>query len=240
MDPLTGLATLQGTLWYNLEGTPTNFADIGGLMIDIAHDHANNILYGVDLGNDCLWNINPSTYELTLIGFMGIDINYAQDAAFDQENGLLYLAAYTTTGSLYWIDTVSGGAYKVGQLGSAGYECTGFAIPYGGAELDVPDVTISGTGTLTWTAVDGAASYNVYSSADPYGTFTWEGNTTSTEYTGAAAEKIFYIVTAVNAARLSSERPEISHNIVNRNTGNLRAPKRFDSGIAPTLNLKNK
>ena len=61
-------------------------------MIDIAYDNFTNTLYGIDLGNDCLWTINPTTRELTLIGFMGIDINYAQDAAFDQDNGLLFLA----------------------------------------------------------------------------------------------------------------------------------------------------
>ncbi len=41
-------------------------------MIDIAYDNTNNILYGIDLGNDCLWIINPATYELTLVGYLGI------------------------------------------------------------------------------------------------------------------------------------------------------------------------
>jgi hypothetical protein len=230
LDPLTGLATLQGTMWYDLEGTPTNLAGIGGLMISIAYDNFANVLYGIDLGNDCLWTINPVTYELTLVGFMGIDINYAQDAAFDQTNGLLFLAGYSTFGGLYWIDTDFGGAYLVGSLGSAGYECTALAIPYG--DLDTaPVVTISGTGTLAWTAVPGAVSYNVYSSDDPYGTYTLEANVRATQYIGSPAAKKFYKVTALGGRALSS-RPELLNNVAPRSTRDLGVEKRFNTGLA--------
>lgn len=67
--------------------------------------NTNNILYGVSDLATIAWTINPATYELTLVGFLGIDLNYAQDAAFDQESGLLYLAGYAGGGALYWLDT---------------------------------------------------------------------------------------------------------------------------------------
>jgi len=205
MNPTTGLATLLGTMWYNNSGTPANFADINGLMIDIAYDNTNNILYGIDLGNDCLWNINTATYEVTLIGFLGIDLNYAQDAAFDQTNGMLFLAGYAGGGALYWIDTTSGAAYKVNNFPS-NQEYTAFAIPYGTFAAG-PVATMTGSGTVTWAAVPGAVSYNVYSSDDPYGTYTLEDNVIGTSYTNTTASHKFYQITAVGGRQVSNRQP---------------------------------
>ncbi|MCK9336042.1 MAG: hypothetical protein M0Q99_12115, partial [Candidatus Cloacimonetes bacterium] len=230
VDPTTGLATLGGTLWYNLEGTPTNFVDIGGLMIAAAYDNTNNILYGIDLGNDALWTINPTTWELTLVGFFGVDLNYAQDAAFDQTSGMLYLSAYSSFGGLYWVDTTSGAAYLVNVFGTSAYELDGFAIPYGLAP-ETPVVTISGQGTLTWDPVLGAMSYDVYSSDDPYGTYTLEASVIGTQYTGLAAAKKFYKVYAVGG-RQSTNHQELRVNTLPRKTGRLGVEKRNNTGIA--------
>jgi hypothetical protein len=59
--------------------------------------------------------------------------------------------------------------------------------------------------TITWDAVTGAAAYLVYSSADPYGTFTLDGTGTfnGTEWTGPfAGSKMFYYVVAVNDTKV--------------------------------------
>ncbi len=231
LNDATGLATVLGTMWYNLEGTPTNLPDLGGLMIDIAYDNFTNTLYGIDLGNDCLWTINPTTYELTLIGFFGIDINYAQDAAFDQVNGMLFLCGYSTFGGLYLIDTTTGGAYLVGPLGTNAYEVDGFAIPYGTLAA-APVVTIAGSGTLTWAPIDGAMAYKVYSSDDPYGTFTFEATVSGTSYTGPASAKKFYKVTAVGG-RTNYNRQPINNNISMRNAPLQKNGKPDQTGPAP-------
>ncbi len=238
MDPATGAIGVGDSLWYNLEGTNYSLANIGGLMIDIAYDNTNNILYGIDLGNDCLWTINPATYELTLVGFLGIDLNYAQDAAFDQENGLLYLAGYAGGGALYWLDTTYGGAYKVGNFTASGYELTAFAIPYG-ALATAPVATISGTGQLSWTPVTGAVAYNVYSADDPYGTFTLEATVRGTTYTGPSAPKKFYKVTAVGGRQLSNHQ-EIRFREPIKFNGKLNQNDRYDFGPVNGFSMRSK
>ncbi|MDD3150731.1 MAG: S8 family serine peptidase [Candidatus Gastranaerophilales bacterium] len=54
--------------------------------------------------------------------------------------------------------------------------------------------------TVSWDAVSGATSYDVYSSTDPYGTFTFVTNvaTTSYLYTPASETKLFWYVVAKN------------------------------------------
>ncbi len=207
-------------------------------MIDIAYDNTNNILYGIDLGNDCLWIINPATYELTLVGYLGIDLNYAQDAAFDQDNGLLYLAGYASEGALYWVDTTYGGAYKVGNFTTSVIELTAFAIPYG-ALATAPVATISGTGQLSWTPVTGAVAYNVYSADDPYGNFTLEATVRGTTYTGPTAAKKFYKVTAVGG-RQQSNHQEIRFREPIKHNGKLNQNDRYNFGPVNGFSMRSK
>ncbi|CAO80453.1 choice-of-anchor J domain-containing protein [Candidatus Cloacimonas acidaminovorans] len=238
MDPATGAIGVGDSLWYNLEGTNYSITNLGGLMIDIAYDNTNNILYGIDLGNDCLWTINPATYELTLVGFLGIDLNYAQDAAFDQDSGLLYLAGYAGGGALYWIDTTYGGAYKVGKFTASGYELTAFAIPYG-TLATAPVATISGTGQLSWTPVTGAVAYNVYSADDPYGTYTLEATVRGTTYTGPTAPKKFYKVTAVGG-RQQTNHQEIRFREPIKHNGKLNQNDRYEFGPVNGFSMRSK
>lgn len=244
MNVNTGVATYVDSLWYNLEGTSYSLANIGGLMIDIAYDNFTNTLYGIDLGNDCLWTINPTTRELTLIGFMGIDINYAQDAAFDQDNGLLFLAGYAGGGALYWIDTTYGGAYKVGNFpGDA--EVTAFAIPYG--LISVPEVTIASNGTISWAPVNGAIKYSIYKATDPYGTFSWYADAYGTSWTDpnfTTDARAFYKVTAVGGMR-NVNRQEMRYSNPIQHKGNMNSQKRYNTGLAnqslmPTKSKPNK
>jgi hypothetical protein len=231
MDTATGLATSVAVMWYDLDGTPTSLADIGGLMIACAYDNLNEILYGVDLGNDCLWVIDPLTAELTLIGFFGIDLNYAQDAAFDQENGLLFLAGYAGEGALYWVDTTYGGAYKVGPFGAAAYELDGFAIPYG--ILSIPDPAIDATGAMTWPEVTGAVHYKVLKATDPYGTYVPYATVYGTTWTDPlfAEDMGFYQIVAVGG-RLSEEQAEVRFTEPLRKPGKIGGKNRVETGIA--------
>lgn len=118
-----------------------NFGISEGVMIAIAFDDSGN-LYGTELITDSLYSINPVNGVATQIGSgLGININYAQDMAFDIDNDILYLSAYTVApvkeGALYTCNKFTGVAKKVGTFQGAA-EITGFAIPYCGIPHIIP------------------------------------------------------------------------------------------------------
>jgi len=115
----SGAATLVG----NMNST--------GLVIGIACNN-NGDLFGITL-NDDLVSINKTTGVATVVGPLGVDINYAQDIAFDRDNDVLYGTLYTTTGILAEINTTTGAATTLATFGA---ELTGFAIPY---QFTLPD-----------------------------------------------------------------------------------------------------
>jgi len=184
INPLNGAKTMVGS-----------FGLAGSVFITIAYNNNTQILYGIDIVTDALYTINPVTGAAALVGALGVDLNYAQDMAFDQTSGLLYLAGYTTTGSLYWVDTNTGAASLIAPF-QGGWEIDGFVIPYGG--LQAPDLSIAADGTLSWGPVAGATGYKIYGGADPYGTLTYLGSTTATSWLDPAFPQMmqFYQVTA--------------------------------------------
>jgi len=142
-----------------------------GIMIAIAFDGSGN-LYGTEVTTDSLYSINPANGIAKKIGNgLGININYAQDMAFDIDTGILYLSAYTIApvkeGALYTCNKFTGVAKKVGTFQGAA-EIAGLAIPYGGIPHLIPStikggilkigeskiqLTIKNTGGLTCTNV---------------------------------------------------------------------------------------
>lgn len=120
----TGNSTLVGSFGLAPENN----------MIAIAFDGAGN-LYGDEIDTDNLYQIDITSGEATLIGSLGVNIRYAQDMAYDIDDGILYLAAYTISpareGALYTCNTTTGAATKIGTFQGAA-QITGFAIPYGG------------------------------------------------------------------------------------------------------------
>ena len=111
------LATAQVTLVGEI--TP-------GIIIGIAADAAGN-LYGLDINDDSLYNIDKTTGQGTAIGSTGLDLNFAQDIAFDRDNGTLYGALYAMGGGLYQIDVNTGTATLLAEYGD---EIDALAIPY--------------------------------------------------------------------------------------------------------------
>ena len=77
----TGAATAVGEI--------TNAA----VIIDIAIN-VDGVMYGVDITNDTLVRIDPTTGAGTVVGPIGFDADYAQGMDFEESSGLLYLAAY--------------------------------------------------------------------------------------------------------------------------------------------------
>jgi hypothetical protein len=126
VDTSTGAATMIGPF----------LADTS-VMIGIACDSAGN-MYGEDLGTDKLYSIDTSTGEATEIGPVGINLNYAQDIAYDKDNDVLYSTGYKGSGAgggaLGTLDTSDGhytfiGNFPIGDLGCPA-EVDAFAIPY--------------------------------------------------------------------------------------------------------------
>ena len=115
-------------------------------MVGIAADNDGN-LYGIDLQTNSLYSIHTVTGAATKIGELGFSINYAQDIAYDRDNGILYGTLYnsnTYSGGLYVINTETGAATLTYDFG---VEIDGLAIPYGNVPATTYTVTISGGGS---------------------------------------------------------------------------------------------
>ncbi|HNY63080.1 MAG TPA: T9SS type A sorting domain-containing protein [Bacteroidales bacterium] len=84
-------------------------------------------LYAISLESDNLVTIDKTTGAATVIGSLGININYAQDIAYDRDNDVLYGTLFTSSGGLYIINTTTGTATLLTEFVD---ELTGFAIPY--------------------------------------------------------------------------------------------------------------
>ena len=135
----TSLYTLD---WTTGASTLIGSHNIGDTMIGIAGDGEGN-LYGVSVSFTAispLYSIDPATGNATSIGSTGGQLLYAQDLAFDKDNGILYSAAYFGDGTppgLYEIDTDTGAMTGWGDF-PGGMEVSGFAIPYTLAEPGAP------------------------------------------------------------------------------------------------------
>ncbi|NCC87555.1 MAG: T9SS type A sorting domain-containing protein [Clostridia bacterium] len=102
----TGVLTLVGT---------------GAEGMIIGMDFANDgMLYGPGL-NDNLYQIDPATGTVTLIGALGVDINYGQDVSFDFEANKLYTV---TCGAVYefgYYDLATGAFTSIADMGGDQY-----------------------------------------------------------------------------------------------------------------------
>lgn len=124
VDPDTGAVTDLGPL-----------AGVAG-AIDLAYSTEDGMIYIVDIVSDHLFRVDPDTLAVTDVGALGANANYAQGMDFEEETGILYWAAYTTTGELRVIDTTTGASSLVGAF-SGGAEVDAFAFATGGT-VDVP------------------------------------------------------------------------------------------------------
>ncbi len=92
----------------------------------IAIDTAGNA-FMADIGDDNLYSVNLSTGASTLVGPLGININFAQDADFDPATDTLYMGAYIGGGVNQFcsVDTTTG---AVTQLGTVNADCAELTI----------------------------------------------------------------------------------------------------------------
>lgn len=106
------LATGVATLKMPLSGFTSTEIPI---WMDI--DNSGNA-YVAEVVNDNLWKLNLDSGAATMIGSLGINIQFAQDADFNRETNVLYMAAYfgaaVGQGQLRTVNTTTGATTLVG------------------------------------------------------------------------------------------------------------------------------
>jgi hypothetical protein len=136
VDVTSGATTLVGS--HGITNT----------MIDVTCDNDGN-LYGYDVlwsGHSTLYSIDKSIGQATPIGDMGYGFVYAQDGAYDRDNGIFYVAGYFNDGTpsaLLICDTQTG-ACTIEDYFQYGVFIDGFAIPFGSPDTSpTADFTFS-------------------------------------------------------------------------------------------------
>ncbi len=219
LDKETGLATEVGELTWEGEA-------IVGSFLGLAYDNTYDILYGLGvfmngtIGMNGVFTIDLNTLEVEPLGYTtGYNLNYAQDMAFDQNTGLLYLSAYDDglDGMLLLVNTFApdndgllGDCFLVGPFEN-GAEIDGFAIPWG-YDIITPELEIDSDGTLSWSDTN-ALYYYIYGSNDPYDGYTLLHTTSSTSWLDPSfgEDMKFYYVTTANFAPSSRVTPRIEN-----------------------------
>ena len=90
----------------------------------------NGTLYAISSLYDNFAMIDKTTGAATTIGNLGVNLNYAQDIAYDRDNNILYGTLFlddSLIGGLYVINTTTGAATLIANLGDL---FAGLAIPY--------------------------------------------------------------------------------------------------------------
>ncbi|MCF8056246.1 MAG: carboxypeptidase regulatory-like domain-containing protein [Desulfocapsa sp.] len=134
VDTLTGTATSVGVI----SNAPC--------IIDIAINDSGE-MFGVDIVNNNLVQINPATGAGTIVGSVGINANYAQGMDFEDGSDVLYWAAYSTTGELRTIDTTTGASALVDAFpGGTQIDCLAFTPGFYAGEIPwLTETPTSGT-----------------------------------------------------------------------------------------------
>jgi hypothetical protein len=136
IGPTTGqtLATIN-----EVTGATTPIAALSGLspadgITGIAIDSSGQ-MFGIDRNNDVLVKIDKATAAVTTVGALGIDTSNVAGLAFDQLTGILYFAD-TPSASMYTIDTGTGTATLIAEIGDGSTALKALAI----ARAGIPDL----------------------------------------------------------------------------------------------------
>ena len=141
VDRNTGATTLVG----EMTGMPC------AIWIAISPD---GLMYSVDIVNDAAFAVDKTSGAASLLGSVGFNANYGQDADFDQSTGVLYWAAFNSdafAAEIRTLDTTTGGSTLVYSLGFT--QIVGLATEtVGGAcaqPIDLPWLSLSPTAGTT-------------------------------------------------------------------------------------------
>lgn len=154
----TDLFTVDTTTGaYTLVGTISGVGSGGSYVMGIAVDPNTGLMYGIEIVTSSLVAIDKTTGAGTTIGALGFSTRFSQGLDFDAASGIMYLASidYGNTGAqnMYTVDTSTGTATLVGEIGSSIIQLGAFAVavPSGpcGQPADQPWLSISPTGGTT-------------------------------------------------------------------------------------------
>lgn len=174
-DNIIGLtydASSKGTMYvatYNLANSNLYTVDEGLNAHYIGTITSNDVLLGIacnDAGdmygigvNDTLYSINKTTGEGAVVGYLGLDIKYVQDIAFDRGNNILYGTLYNGSyGGLYNIELNSGQANLVGTFADQVTMCAIY-----------PSETLIAGSSGEWSTVFGGATSELTNVVIPNG-----------------------------------------------------------------------
>jgi uncharacterized repeat protein (TIGR01451 family) len=135
IDPNTGAATLVGEIT----------GEACAIWIAIGPD---GLMYSADIIDDALFAVDKTSGAASLLGSVGFNANYAQDADFDQSTGILYWAAFNAdvfTDEIRTVDLATGATSLVYSLGTT--QIVGLATETVGGPCFQPQ-------DLPWLALD--------------------------------------------------------------------------------------
>lgn len=144
IDPATAVATEIGS---------TGLVD--ETLIDIKFDSTGQ-LYGTTIGDDSLYAIDKTDASSTLIGALGVDINFAQGMAYDYSTDEMWAWLYQGGGNVTWgtIDLATGAVAVEETFAGDGPEASGAILGGfggGGAMPEpqaVPTLGVAGLGII--------------------------------------------------------------------------------------------
>jgi hypothetical protein len=184
IDPTTGRAhgTAANASTSNLytinlaTGAPSLVGTIIGApaIISSAFDSTGQ-LYGVEQSVDNLVRIDKLTGTATVVGALGFDTRFAQDAAFDHATNTMFLAAYNVTlnrGELRTANLTTGNTTLIAPF-PASEEVTNLAIKRGTGPRIFVNTPASGAvwglgtqQTVSWTSQNVTGNVNIRLSTD--------------------------------------------------------------------------
>lgn len=183
LNTSTAAATLIGTI-TNVPG-----------CIEIAFD-GNGDLYAWGIVNDASYKVNLTTGAGTLVGPLGMDLNYAQGGNYDPASNLIYMATYGSSGELRVLNTTTGEALLIDGF-PGGDEVSALGFP-GVQSLATNDVgvlfvNVAPTGQTGTPETVEAVIYNFGTAAQgPFDLeMTFDGNVYTESFTGPIAGMSF-------------------------------------------------
>ncbi len=146
----------------------------------------NSQMYALNIVDDNLYKINPSTGTATVVGNIGFSTGFAQDADFDPSTNVLYAGIYDTDNEetqLRSINTTTGASTFIGVMGNGVSEMDAIAIqaetlpPY--AYSWTPSGGLSNTGIANPVATISASTEYIVSVVDACGSIASDTATVS-------------------------------------------------------------
>ncbi len=108
----------------------------GSAILGLATHPQTGVLYGVDTTGDLLVTIDPTTGAATVVGGLGVTVQFIGGMDFDNETNELFFAGDPTDTKLYRLDIATGAATFLGNLGVGSSSIASLSTIPGGCPAD--------------------------------------------------------------------------------------------------------